>query len=99
MQVLLEPSWSAAHTAYIPASDGGETSHNANVLYTHAAAARAGHTGPARQDERARLLVARLCASPPWRANLPGSHSGCPSAQPKASPRTRRITRAGGVPR
>jgi len=84
MQALIELSWRPAHHGYRPASDGGETSHNANMLYTHAAAARAGHTGPSRQDERGRILIDRLCATPPWRANLPGSDAGCPSAQPEA---------------
>ena len=81
MQLLLDPAWRAGEGAYrIPG--GGETSHNANVLYTHAAAARAGHTGAARQDARARALVERLCASPPWRSTAPGESGGCPSAQP-----------------
>lgn len=83
MQPLLDPAWRAREGAYrIPG--GGETSHNANLLYTHAAAAFAGHTGPARNDERARALVDRLCASPPWRATGRGGSGGCPSAQPLA---------------
>jgi hypothetical protein len=36
-------------------------------LMTHAIAALQGHDGPARRDERARRLAARLCESPPWR--------------------------------
>ena len=39
---------------------------NANLLLTHAAAALAGHTGPARTDERARALGDVLCAGPAW---------------------------------
>jgi len=84
MQALLERTWDAAFRAPRGASPGGGTSRNANLLYSHAAAARAGHTGPSRQDERARILVDRLCASPRWRANPPGSSDGCPSAQPAA---------------
>lgn len=83
MQPLLEPDWRPSEGAYrIPG--GGETSHNANLLYTHAAAARAGHTGPARHDARARALVERLCASPPWRSSTGRETGGCPSAQPRA---------------
>src|SRR5262245_22069719 len=87
MQPLLEPAWDAARGAYFPRGNAGQTSHNSSLLYTHAAAARAGRTGPCRQDERARQLVRRLCASPPWRPNLPQSEGGCPSAQPDAAPR------------
>ena len=83
MQPLLDRSWRREpHGAYFPQPGGGGTQHNANMLFTHAAAARMGHTGAARNDERARLLVARLCASPPWRTDAPGSSAGCPSAQP-----------------
>ena len=46
---------------------GGETSLNADLLYVHAAAARAGHRGPCRNDERARLLAGRLLDNPPCR--------------------------------
>src|SRR5215210_5681322 len=71
-QALLDPLWWAGGSAYA-GPRGGLTSLNANMLFTHAAAARAGHTGPARQDARARRLIARLCASPPWLENEPGS--------------------------
>ena len=39
---------------------------NATMLLTHAAAALAGHTGPARRDDRARELVHALCDGPAW---------------------------------
>ena len=39
---------------------------NANMLLTHSAAALAGHTGPARRDDRARALVDALCTGPAW---------------------------------
>ena len=47
--------------------------YNAELLLVHAVAAQAGHSGRARNDARARELVARLCESPPffdgrWRA-------------------------------
>ena len=83
MQPLLDGDWRPSQGAYrIPG--GGETSHNANLLYTHAAAARAGHNGAARNDARARALVERLCASPPWRTTGRDGRGGCPTAQPQA---------------
>ena len=47
---------------------------NANILLTHSAAALAGHTGPARRDDRARALVAELTTGPSW-VKTPGSGS------------------------
>ena len=41
--------------------------YNANLLLTHAAAALAGHTGPARQDDRARRIITALCDGKAWR--------------------------------
>ena len=56
LQVALNPSWDAKAGAY-------RTNRtlfvrvNAAMLYTHANAALAGHTGATRQDARARALV------------------------------------------
>jgi len=66
VQPLLDPRWSPQAGYYTSPGDG-ETSFNANLLLTHAAAAAVGHTGPARQDERARVLAARVLAAPPFR--------------------------------
>jgi hypothetical protein len=44
-----------------------DTRINACALMTHSIAALEGHDGPARRDERARRLAARLCESPPFR--------------------------------
>ena len=65
-QRLLDDLWSFGLGHY---QSGGheETSLNANILFTHASAALAGHTGAARQDARACTIAARLCAVPPWR--------------------------------
>ena len=41
MQTLLEPSWDEVRGAYYPHGPAGQTSHNANLLVTHAAADRA----------------------------------------------------------
>lgn len=80
MQLLLEPTWSPSRAAYAPLHGASGTQHNANALLTHAAAAAAGHTGVARQDERARSLAARFCATPPWTG-------GCANVQPHAAAR------------
>jgi hypothetical protein len=65
-QPLLDGLWSPGLGHY--ASGGrGETSLNANLLFTHATAALAGHRGAARQDQRARTIALRLCQVPPWR--------------------------------
>ena len=65
-QLLLDDLWSPADGCY-RSGGRGETSLNANLLFTHASAALAGHQGAARQDERARAIAARLCGVPPWR--------------------------------
>lgn len=66
MQELFPGRWSAAGAHYT-GGGGGETSMNANLLFTHATAALHGHEGACRQDERARALALRLCQSPPYR--------------------------------
>ena len=65
-QPLLDDLWSRGYGHYVSGGDG-ETSLNASLLFTHAAAALAGHQGASRQDERARAIAARLCQAPPWR--------------------------------
>ena len=65
-QRLLDDLWSPGLGHY-QSGGRGETSINANLLFTHAAAAFAGHRGAARQDERARAIALRLCQAPPWR--------------------------------
>jgi hypothetical protein len=63
---MLDRYWSASRRHYaVPG--GGETSFNADLLYLHAAAARAGHRGACRDDGRARTLAARLLEDPPCR--------------------------------
>src|ERR1700742_186815 len=60
MQVALDPFWRSG--MYRPE----RSMLNATMLLTHSAAALRGHTGPARQDERARALVDKLCNGPAW---------------------------------
>jgi len=88
MQAPLEPAWRPGLGAY----DGG-TAFNANLLYTHAAAALAGHVGTARRDERARRIAMRLSASPPWRDPHPGR------AVRRSDPRLRRHPSRGALRR
>ena len=66
-QPLLDGLWDRQLLHY-RSGGRGETTLNASLLFTHAAAAAAGHDGPSRQDERARALAWRLCQVPPWRA-------------------------------
>ena len=71
-QQLLDGLWSPADGCY-RSGGRGETSLNAQLLFTHASAALAGHQGAARQDERARAIAARLCQVPPWRPEGAGA--------------------------
>ena len=68
-QGLVEDLWSEGERAY-RGGEGGDTSYNASMLFTHAAAARMGHQGACRNDHRARQLAWRLCQSPPYRLTL-----------------------------
>src|SRR4051794_32344202 len=62
----LNRTWNETELVY---SGGGrviDVIYNAAMLVIHAVAAERGYAGPSRNDERARLLTARLCASPPY---------------------------------
>jgi hypothetical protein len=71
---LLEDRWSEREGRYRPGADLTETMVNANVLLVHAVAALHGHTGPARNDERARKVVQWLVDSPIWTEQVPTDH-------------------------
>jgi hypothetical protein len=62
----LDRTWVQEERAYSAGGAGLDTIYNAALLTIHAIAAERGHDGPARNDERARLLAARLCESPPF---------------------------------
>ncbi len=62
-QPALEQLWDQASSSY-----GGDGRVNAGMLVTHSIAALSGHKGPTRQDQRARMLVARMLQSPPYRS-------------------------------
>jgi hypothetical protein len=62
----LNRTWDESELVY---SGGGRVInviYNAAMLVIHAAAAGRGYSGPSRNDERARVLTARLCESPPF---------------------------------
>jgi len=62
---LVDGHWSYSGN-YYAAGGSGETTTNADLLLVHAVAAKGGHVGRSRNDERARALAKRLCQSPPW---------------------------------
>jgi hypothetical protein len=53
--------------AYVSREHGPASRTNAQMLLVHAVAALRGHAGPARQDGRARALVARFTRAPAFR--------------------------------
>ena len=60
-------AWDPALGVYVSRHKGAAARTNANLLLVHAVAAGAGHDGPARQDGRARALVARMTRAPMYR--------------------------------
>jgi hypothetical protein len=62
----LDHRWRGDKLAYTDANGVAEARENAAMLLTHAVAAYTGHTGPTRQDARARALVDRLTLPPAW---------------------------------
>ena len=55
---------------------------NANMLLLHSAAALYGHEGAARQDARARSIVAKLMNTPPWVETVPDPAPGSQPHEP-----------------
>jgi hypothetical protein len=60
------PAWSPADGYYVSGSPALDSRLNAAMLVVYATAARTGHTGPARDDARARRLAQVLTSSPPF---------------------------------
>ncbi len=77
----LDDTWSSRLDQYRPGSASIDTMMNANMLLVHAAAAARGHEGAARQDARARSIVAKLMSTPPWVEAVPFP---APGSQPHA---------------
>jgi hypothetical protein len=66
LQERLENWWVKRLGAYKPGDLSADTMVNANMLLVHATAALSGHEGPARRDDRVRLLAARMLETPPF---------------------------------
>ena len=62
----LDRTWVEQERAYSAGGGGIDTIYNAALLTIHAIAAERGYDGPSRNDERARLLTARMLESPPF---------------------------------
>jgi hypothetical protein len=67
---LLDGTWDPGLGYYTSTASSVDSRYNAALLMVHATAAAAGHTGPARNDERARRLAERLTEAPPFYAGL-----------------------------
>ena len=64
MQERLDRLWDERRGVYRAGEGGADSLINANLLLTHSVAARAGHSGPARRDARARSIAEALVSSP-----------------------------------
>ena len=73
MQERLDPLWHEESGQYRPGPGGVDALVNSLLLLTHSVAAQQGHTGPARNDHRARL-IARALVSPPVFIERPAAH-------------------------
>lgn len=73
MQERLDPLWDEASGQYRPGPGGVDALINSLMLLTHSVAAQQGHSGPARNDRRARL-IARALVSPPVFIERPAAH-------------------------
>lgn len=63
-QAQLEPRWQAAQSTYMPVGNTDDVRLDANMLSVHAAAAKDGHKGATRQDDRVLKLADVLTRSP-----------------------------------
>jgi hypothetical protein len=63
-QADVDPRWMADRGTYMPVGNTDDVRLDANMLSVHAAAAKAGHGGPARRDERVRALADLLTRAP-----------------------------------
>ena len=66
LQRHLEPYWDDARGRYDPGPGMTVTQVNADLLLVHAVAARHGHDGAARNDERARRIAGYLVGPDAW---------------------------------
>jgi hypothetical protein len=73
MQERLDPLWDEGSGQYRPGPGGVDALINSLMLLTHSVAAQQDHSGPARNDHRARL-IARALVSPPVFIERPARH-------------------------
>jgi hypothetical protein len=66
LQQRIEPYWRPRLDLYKVGDLSADTMVNANMLLVHSLAALHGHVGPARRDDRAVVIAARLLQSPPF---------------------------------
>jgi hypothetical protein len=66
MQERIDESWRSTRGLYRPGDMTSDAMVNANALLVHSLAAMRGHQGPARQDDRARVIAARMVQAPPF---------------------------------
>src|SRR3954453_21039900 len=64
MQLHLDGLWNEQRGFYEPGPGGVDALVNALELLTYSVAAQAGHTGPARDDHRARRIARALVSAP-----------------------------------
>jgi hypothetical protein len=63
-QAQLEPRWQPAQSTYLPVGNTDDVRLDANMLSVHAAAAKDGHQGPSRHDDRVVQLADVLTRAP-----------------------------------
>ena len=80
VQRRLDGMWDKRRGLYVPGDCGCSPLVNAGILLTHSVAAQVGHTGPARNDRRARLVARALVSAPVFIEH--------PTAHPKAGSQT-----------
>ena len=73
IQAGLEPLWDESAGRYRSGQRETEAMLNANLLLTHAVAALKDHSGPARNDHRARRIARALVSAPTFAERLPRS--------------------------
>jgi hypothetical protein len=66
MQERLDESWHSKRGLYRPGDMASDSMVNANALLVHSVAALRGHSGAARQDDRARVIAERMVGAPPF---------------------------------
>ena len=71
IQQRLDPLWDPQAGYYRAGPGGVEPMTNALLLLTHSVAALEGHDGPARNDQRARVLARRLVSTVPFVTRQP----------------------------